>query len=162
TYARVAGHSDPQIHVAALLGGAEAAFRLDNEPAAIRNWVAATQAPENALTWLAWKNLAAARVRQNDITGAARAYREAERRAPANERPEIASRLGWLNKELGNSATAQRYFSRSRTGGMPAPYVTYGILGITIVIGLLELFGGRRGGLGGPTGWLMTNLALTQ
>ena len=31
---------------------------------------------------------------------------------------EIASRLGWLNKELGNSGTAQRYFARSRTSGM--------------------------------------------
>src|SRR3954451_9318679 len=52
TYARVVGHSDPQVHVAALLGSAEAYFRLDNEPAAIRNWIAATQAPETPLTWL--------------------------------------------------------------------------------------------------------------
>ncbi len=144
TYARVVGHSDPQIHVAALLGGAEAYFRLDNEPAALRNWIAATQAPETPLTWLAWKNLAAARVRSNDIVGAARAYREAERRAPPQERAEIASRLGWLNKELGNSGTAQRYFARSRSTGMPAPIATYTILAVTTVIGLVELFGNRR------------------
>src|SRR3954447_8657518 len=143
TYARVVGHGDPQIHVAALLGSAEAYFRLDNEPAAIRNWIAATQAPETPLTWLAWKNLAAARVRSNDIVGAARAYREAERRAPPQERAEIASRLGWLNKELGNSGTAQRYFARSRTSGMPAPIATYTILAVTVVIGLLELFNPR-------------------
>ena len=38
-----------------------------------------------------------------DLTGAARAYREAERRAPASERAEIASRLGWLAKETGDT-----------------------------------------------------------
>jgi membrane associated rhomboid family serine protease len=144
TYQRVVGHSDPQVHVAALLGAAEAYYRLDNEPAAIRNWITATQAPETALTWLAWKNLAAARVRTNDIVGATRAYREAERRAPPQERAEIASRLGWLNKELGNSGTAQRYFARSRTAGMPAPIATYTILAVTVVIGLVELFGNPR------------------
>src|SRR4051812_29197942 len=144
TYARVVGHGDPQIHVAALLGSAEAYFRLDNEPAAIRNWIAATQAPETPLTWLAWKNLAAARVRSNDIVGAARAYREAERRAPPQERAEIASRLGWLNKELGKSGTAQRYFARSRSSGMARPIAVYTILAVTVVIGLLELFGNPR------------------
>ena len=144
TFGRVAGHSDPQIHVAALLGRAEAEYRLDNEPAALRDWIAATQAPETPLTWMAWKQLAAARVRQGDIPGAARAYREAERRAPSVERPEIASRLGWLNKEMGNSGTANRYFAKSRTGMVSPPYVTWAILAVTIVIGVLELFGPAR------------------
>jgi membrane associated rhomboid family serine protease len=157
TYARVVGHSDPQVHVAALLGGAEAYFRLDNEPAAIRNWIAATQAPETPLTWLAWKNLAAARVRSNDIVGAARAYREAERRAPPQERAEIASRLGWLNKELGNTGTSQRYFARSRSTGMPAPIAVYTILAVTVVIGLLELFGNPR-----LSAQIVATLALTK
>jgi membrane associated rhomboid family serine protease len=144
TFQRVVGHDDPQIHTAALLGAADALYRLDNEPAAIGNWLSATQAPENPLTWMAWKQLAASRVRQGDIPGATRAYREAERRAPAYERPEIASRLGWLNKEMGKSGTAERYFSRARTGGVSPPVVTYTILAVTVVIGLLELFGSTR------------------
>jgi membrane associated rhomboid family serine protease len=144
TFARVVGHNDPQIHVAALLGQGEANYRLDNEPAALRDWISATQAPETPLTWMAWKQLAAARVRQGDIAGAARAYREAEKRAPSTERPEIASRLGWLNKEMGKSGTANRYFAKSRTGGVTPPYVTYAILAITVVIGLAELFGPHR------------------
>ncbi len=140
TYQRVIGNADPTIHVAALLGLAEAQYRLDNEPAALQAWIVATQAPETPLTWVAWKSLAAARVRQGDIPGAARAYREAERRAPAAERPEIASRLGWLNKEMGRSGTAERYFARSRTGGAPQPVVTYAIMAITVIIGVVVLF----------------------
>jgi membrane associated rhomboid family serine protease len=139
TYQRLVGNSDPQIHVAALLGLAEAYYRLDNEPAALQAWIVATQAPENPHTWMAWKALAAARVREGDITGAARAYREAERRAPAQERAEIASRLGWLNKEMGKSGTAERYFSRARAGGVPQPIVTYAIIAVTVLIGILVL-----------------------
>ena len=69
--------------------------------AALQAWIAATQAPENALTWRAWKALAAARVRSDDVAGAARAYREAARRAPQSEQAEMQSRIGWLSKELG-------------------------------------------------------------
>lgn len=143
TYGRVKGNSDTQLHVAALLGEAEAFYRLDHEPAALLDWIAATQAPETPLTWMAWKQLAAARVRQGDIPGAARAYREAERRAPSTERAEIASRLGWMNKEMGKAGTANRYFSKSRAAGVSPPYVTFAILAVTIVIGVLELFGPR-------------------
>ena len=95
------------IHTAALLGLAECRYRLDDEPAALQAWIAATQAPENPLTWRAWKALAAARVRSGDVAGAARAYREAARRAPASEQPELQSRIGWLSKELGDDRTAR-------------------------------------------------------
>src|SRR3954452_18780441 len=71
TFQRVAGNNDPAIHVAALLGSGECNYRLDNEAAALRDWISATQAPETPLTWQAWKQLAAARVRQGDIPGAA-------------------------------------------------------------------------------------------
>ena len=115
TFARVVGSPDPALHTAALLGLAECRYRLDDEPAALQAWIAATQAPENPLTWRAWKALAAARVRCDDVAGAARAYREAARRAPASEQPELQSRIGWLSKELGDDRTAQRAFGRSRT-----------------------------------------------
>jgi ATP/maltotriose-dependent transcriptional regulator MalT len=89
-FARLTGHPDPLVHVAALLGLADARYRLDDDEGALQAWLSATQAPENALTWRAWVQLAGARVRQGDLAGATRSYREAERRAPAEERPAIA------------------------------------------------------------------------
>src|SRR6185503_7898915 len=56
------------------------------------------------------------RVRSGDLQEAIVAYREADRRAPAEDKQEIASRLGWLAKETGNSGAANRYFSRARGG----------------------------------------------
>lgn len=103
TFARVVGTDDPTMHTAALLGLAECRYRLDQEPAALQAWISATQAPENGLTWRAWKALAAARVRQGDMAGAARAYREAARRAPASEQPELQSRIGWLARKWATS-----------------------------------------------------------
>jgi rhomboid protease GluP len=144
TFARVVGNGDPDLHVAALLGLAEARYRMDDEVGALQCWLTATQAPETALAWRAWKALAAARVRSGDLTGAARAYREAERRAPAPERAEIAARLGWLAKESGDRRAAQRYFRRSRSDGIPGPVVTWAILAITIGIGVSSLFLGEE------------------
>jgi len=136
TFGRVVGSNDPDLHVAALLGLAECRYRMDDEPGAIQCWISATQAPEGPLTWRAWKQLAASRVRTGDMTGAARAYREAERRAPASERAEIASRLGWLAKETGDTRAAGRHFSRSRQGGMIQPSMTWAIIAVTAAIGL--------------------------
>ncbi len=131
-YGRLVGNADPIVHVAGLLGLADAKYRLDDDEGALQSWIVATQGPETPLTWRAWTALAGARVRQGDLPGAARAYREAERRAPELERPGIQSRLGWLNKEMGNSGAAQRYFGRAR-GGF-APLVTYVILAVTVGI----------------------------
>ncbi len=138
-YGRLIGHADAEVHVAALLGIGECRYRLDDDEGALQAWISATQAPETALTWRAWKQLAAARVRQNDLPGAARSYREAERRAPPWERPEIASRLGWLSKEMGNERSASRHFGRSRARGADAPSVTYAVLAVTIAIGVSSL-----------------------
>jgi rhomboid protease GluP len=138
-YQRVVGNADPQLHVAALLGLADARYRLDDEEGALQAWIVATQAPENAESWRAWVALAGARVREGDLAGATRSYREAERRAPASERAGIASRLGWLNKEMGNTGQAQRYFGRARTGVF-APYATYGLIGFTALVSLLALY----------------------
>ena len=132
-YQRLVGNGEPLVHVAALLGLADARYRLDDEEGALQSWIVATQAPETPISWQAWVALAGARVRQGDLPAAARAYREAERRAPEHERPAIASRLGWLNKELGNTQTAQRYFGRARPGVF-TPVVTWAILAITIAV----------------------------
>ena len=139
-YSRLVGNPDPNIHVAALLGMADARYRLDDEEGALQAWISATQAPEGPLSWQAWVQLAGARVREGDLVAATRAYREAEQRAPYDERPAIQSRLGWLNKEMGNQRTASRYFGRARTGVF-TPYVTYAIIAVTAVISLFVLYG---------------------
>jgi membrane associated rhomboid family serine protease len=142
-YRRLIGHRDPDIHVAALLGLAECMYRTDHDDAAVEAWTLATRAPDTPISWSAWKQLAAARVRAGDLHGAKAAYREAERRAPAAERPEIASRLGWLNKETGNARGADRYFARSRTVDAFTPVVTWTVLAVTVAIGLSGLFTNR-------------------
>jgi membrane associated rhomboid family serine protease len=139
TFSRVIGSPDPALHTAALLGLAECRYRLDDEPAALQAWISATQVPENELSWRAWKELAVARVRTSDVAGAARAYREAGRRAPASEQAAIQSRIGWLNKEMGDQRGAERAFSRTRPDGMAQPMVTYTTIAITAIISLVAL-----------------------
>ena len=78
----------------------------------MQTWQAVLELPENPFTYMAWRNIAAARVRDGDLTGAIDAYREADKRAPREDKAEIANRLGWLTKETGNarprSATSPR------------------------------------------------------
>lgn len=137
-FSRVVGAADPQLHVAALLGLADAHYRLDDEGAAIAAWDMATQAPETPLGWQAWKQLAAAHVRVHELPQAIAAYRQAERRAPPEAKAEIASRLGWLNKETGNTRAAGRYFGQARRG-YASPIASYAILAVTVGIGLAQL-----------------------
>ena len=113
-FQRVVGHEDPEITGAALLGLGDALYRLDDEPQAAVSWQAATQLPDNSSTYRAWRNLAGVLVRSGDLQGAIAAYREADGYAPAEDKPEIAARLGWLAKETGNTGAASRYFARSR------------------------------------------------
>ncbi len=137
-YQRGVGNPDAQLHVAALLGLADARYRLDDEQGALQAWITATLAPETPLAWRAWVALAGARVREKDLAGAARCYREAEARAPLDERPAIQSRLGWLNKEMGNQGAAQRYFGRARPGAF-TPLVTYALIAVTVAVSVATL-----------------------
>jgi membrane associated rhomboid family serine protease len=133
-YQRVVGFPDPAVTAAALIGLGESLFRLDREDAALAAWQSVLDLPETPATYLAWRNIAAARVRDRDLEGAIKAYREAERRAPEEARPEIASRLGWLAKETGDLGAARRYFSRARGElGFPLSYL---IIGLTAVVSL--------------------------
>jgi membrane associated rhomboid family serine protease len=113
-FRRAAGHPEPEITGAALVGSGDALFRMDDEANAAATWEAVTALPENSSTYPAWRRLAGVRVRAGDLLEAMDAYREADRRAPADDRPEIAARLGWLAKETGNTGAANRYFARSR------------------------------------------------
>jgi membrane associated rhomboid family serine protease len=134
-YRRVIGFDDPDVTAAALLGAAQARYRMDDEAGAVATWEAILQLPETPSTYHAWREIAAARVRDGDLQGAIAAYREADRRAPPRDKPEIANRLGWLAKETGNVRASRRYFARGRGADslVPASYV---ILGLTVVISL--------------------------
>jgi len=116
-FRRAIGHADPTITGAALLGYGDALYRLDDERQATAAWEAVVRLRENPSTYQAWRNLAGARVRGGELAAAMQAYREADRRALADDKAEIASRLGWLAKETGNTGAASRYFSRARGGG---------------------------------------------
>jgi len=137
-YQRVIGTADPKLTAEAWLGLGDALFRLDREPDAIAAWESVTRLPETPSTYRAWRQLAAERVRRGDLGGATRAYREAERRAPPDDRAEIASRLGWLNKEQGNAGAARRYFARSR-GGLGPLGLAQAILVVTVAVSLLAI-----------------------
>jgi membrane associated rhomboid family serine protease len=134
-FQRVIGNEDAQITGAALLGMGDAIYRLDDEPRAIGAWDAVTRLPENMSTYRAWRNLAGARVRAGELNEAIDAYREADRRAPAEDKAEIASRLGWLAKETGNTGAANRYFARSR--GSTGLTLTYIVIAVTALISFL-------------------------
>jgi membrane associated rhomboid family serine protease len=130
TYQRVVGQPDADITAAAFLGLGEALYRLDREPDAVQTWEQVLRLPETPSTYPAWRNVAAARVRSGDLRGALDAYREAVRRAPPEDRAEVASRLGWLTKELGDKGASRRWFARAR-GDAGSP-VTMAIIAITV------------------------------
>jgi membrane associated rhomboid family serine protease len=134
-FQRVVGNEDAAITGAALLGMGDAIYRLDDEPHAAGAWGAVTRLPENPSTYQAWRNLAGVRVREGDLNAAIDAYREADQRAPAEDKAEIASRLGWLAKETGNTGAANRYFARSR--GTAGIGVTHIVLAITALVSFL-------------------------
>lgn len=131
-YRRLVGHVDLAVTAAALLGLGAALYRLDDEGAALGAWEDVVRLPETPSTYHAWRQIAAARVRGGDLRGALAAYREAERRAPPADRAEIASRLGWLTKEIGDTRASRRYFARAR-GEQLVP-ATLLVLAVTVVV----------------------------
>ena len=133
-YQRVVGASPvPEQTAAALFGLAMSLYRVDQDEDAVATWEQILSLPETPWTYRALREIAGARVRAGDLSGAQRAYLDAQRRAPVEDRPEIASRLGWLAKETGDQRGARRYFARSR-GGQAPPYLTYGLLALTVVV----------------------------
>src|SRR5262245_41905963 len=132
-YQRVVGFNDPAVTAAALLGLGESLYRMDREPDAVATWESILERPENPSTYAAWRNVAAARVRAGNLSGAIAAYRQADRRAPSADKAEIASRLGWLSKETGDRGASRRYFSLSRGDGPPLP-LTWIVIGVTVIV----------------------------
>lgn len=138
-YQRVIGHDDPAITAAAVLGVGNVLYRLDRDDEALATWQRVPSLGETPSAYPAWRQIAAARVRNGDLAGAVKAYREADRQAPAEDRAEIASRLGWLAKETGDAGAARRYFARSRgTTGLPIP-LSYLLIGVTVIVSLTAM-----------------------
>ncbi len=138
-YRRVFGHADPDVSAAALLGIGNVVYRSEGDAAALPVWQQAADLGETPSAYPAWRQVAAAQVRLGDLPAALRAYREAERRAPPEDRQEIASRLGWLSKETGDRRSARRYFARSRSAG-PLPWLTYLIIAVTVGVSVTAWF----------------------
>jgi membrane associated rhomboid family serine protease len=138
-YRRVIGFDDPAVTAGAYYGLGNALYRLDREDDALWAWQQVLALPETPSTYQAWRQVAAARVRDADLAGAIKAYREADRRAPAADKPEIASRLGWLAKETGDTRGAARQFRRSRGGAQPM--VTLAIIAITSIVSFTAYVG---------------------
>jgi len=134
-YSRVVGFDDPVITAAALLGLGEARHRLDDDDAALATWMAAAELGETPSAYPAWRNVAAARVRGGDLAGAIAAYRESDRRAPPEDKAEIAMRLGWLMKEQGDPGAARKYFARGRGEG-PLLSATVMLIAATVIVSL--------------------------
>jgi membrane associated rhomboid family serine protease len=130
-FARVVGHPDVNLTGAAVLGTGDVLYRVDAEDRAQAAWESVTNLPENSSTYPAWRNLAGVHVRAGELRRAIEAYREADRRAPAADKAEIAARLGWLAKETGDTGASNRYFARARGSAG---------VGITLVVLLVTAF----------------------
>ncbi|HSK51868.1 MAG TPA: rhomboid family intramembrane serine protease [Clostridia bacterium] len=142
-YNRLVGTGDAAMTAAALLGRGEVRYRLDDDAGALADWKAVLRLPETASTYPAWRNVAAAQVRAGDLSAAMDAYRQAERRAPPEDRPEIANRLGWLSKELGDRRAAGRYFARGR--GDLGFTLSRLVIAVTVVISLTASYSAEGG-----------------
>ena len=144
-YARATSIGDRDVSAAGFYGVGNALYRLDRETEARSAWEQATAQGETPAAYRAWRQVAAARVREGDLAGALDAYRQCEKRAPQEDRAEIASRLGWLNKESGNAGAANRYFARSRGSALPT-FMTYLMIAVTVGVSLMAMSGGAAGG----------------
>ena len=146
-YSRAAGTADRDVSAAGLYGIGNALYRLDRESEARQAWERAAGLGETPVAYRAWRQVAAALVREGNLRGALDAYRQCEKRAPREDRAEIQSRLGWLNKEVGNTGAASKYFARSRGDALP-PFMTYLIIAVTVVASWSAL-SDATGSLGG-------------
>jgi membrane associated rhomboid family serine protease len=160
-FGRVIGFDDPAITSAALLGLGEARYRLGDDDSALGAWESAVKLPETPTTYAAWRNVAAARVRAGNLPGAIEAYRQADRRAPAADKPEIATRLGWLTKESGDPKAARRYFAKGRGDG-PLISVSTILIAATVIVSATAFLSQDGEALGGAFALDKTAVAMGE
>jgi membrane associated rhomboid family serine protease len=137
-FRRVLGNDDATITAAGWLGVGDSLYRLDAESDALAAWETVVKLPPTPRGYRAWRSIAGARVREGDLAAATTAYRQADRLAPPEDKAEIASRLGWLAKESGNTRAAGRYFARSRGSGLPIG-LALAVLAVTVVVSLAAI-----------------------
>jgi membrane associated rhomboid family serine protease len=141
-------HPDPQVAGSALLAVGTARYRLDDEAGALQAWLAAAELG-GPMAWLGWRSAAEQHVRDGDLDEAIGAYREADRRAPPQERGAIANRIAWLLKETGHDFAARRQFNRARGPYASYPaYVTWLIIVINVAVFLIDGALAAAGGFG--------------
>jgi membrane associated rhomboid family serine protease len=152
--------ADPTVAGDAWLAMGTARYRADDEPGALVAWQSAARA-DGPASWLGYRSVAEQLVRDGDLEGATTAYREADRRAPPQERGAIANRIAWLLKETGHDFAARRQFNRARGAyATSTPVVTYAVIAICVVLFALDvaltggatLGGGLVSGEPGPLG----------
>jgi membrane associated rhomboid family serine protease len=135
--APLTGH--PQLAGDAWLLIGSARYRLDDEDGALTAWMQAAQAGGPS-AWLGWRSAAEQHVRNGDLDEAIEAYREADRRAPAEERGAIANRIAWLLKETGHDFAARRQFNRARGAyATYAAYVTWALVAANVAVFVIDL-----------------------
>jgi membrane associated rhomboid family serine protease len=144
------GHPDPELAGAAWLAIGTARYRLDDEAGALDAWrQAAGRGGSHA--WLGWRSMAEQEVRDGHLEEAVAAYREADHRAPPEERGAIANRIAWLLKETGHDFASRHQFNRAR--GAYATYqawVTWAIIAINVAVILIDgALGGGGFSIGG-------------
>jgi len=150
-------HPDPELAGEAWLLVGTARYREDDEAGALAAWLSAALAGGSS-AWIGWRSAAEQRVRNGELEEAIEAYREADRRAPPNERGAIANRIAWLLKETGHDFAARRQFNRARGAyGSYTGLVTYALIAINVAVFLIDgALGGAQGlslafiGGGGP------------
>src|SRR5207249_5990320 len=110
----------------------------DDEAGALAAWQQAAEVG-GSNAWLGSRRVAEQLVREGKLEDAIAAYREADRRAPPDERGAIANRIAWLLKETGHDFQARRQFNRARGayGNYPA-YVTWGLIAICVAVYLVD------------------------
>ena len=131
-------YHDAEIAGSAWLGIGTARYRVDDEPGALDAWQQAANTGAR-VAWLGWRSVAEQHVRDGNLTAAIDAYREADRRAPSEERGAIANRIAWLLKETGHDFAARRQFNRARGAYATFPaYVTWFIVAVTVGIAIFD------------------------
>src|SRR6188474_145060 len=136
--APLTGHPDADLAGEAWILIGTARYRLDDEPGALVAWQAAANGGGRS-AWLGWRSAAEQHVRDGDLEEAITAYREADRRAPQEERGAIANRIAWLLKETGHDFAARRQFNRARGAyATYPPYVTWGLIITNVIVFLAD------------------------
>jgi membrane associated rhomboid family serine protease len=137
--APLTGHPDPDLAGEAWLAIGQARYRDDDEPGALAAWQNAA-ATNGRVAWQGWRAVAEQQVRDGNLDEAIAAYREADRRAPPQERGAIANRIAWLLKETGHDFAARRQFNRARGAYATYPaYVTWLIIAINVAVFVADL-----------------------